>query len=106
MQALNMIVLRVSGVPQPKGSGSVVRGGAYIEDGTKISRAKKKAWAASVKSAGIAARIGQVISTSVMVQVLFSFPIPKTRAKGPRKLVAGDKHIQKPDVDKLARGCL
>lgn len=97
----------VPGVPQPKGSGSIVAGGHYIEAGTGPSRRKKTSWYSKVAEHALLALPGLAsglkIDSPVSASVLFRFPIPKSRLRGKRALKVGDPHVSKPDCDKLIR---
>lgn len=102
----------VRGTPQSKGSRVQIRPRCNIEAGTKVSRARKKAWASAVEASAIEARLTSAIderypiSSPVSVDVALYLPIPKSRLKGVRRIVAGGCHTSKPDVDKLARAIL
>ena len=97
----------VPGVPQPKGSGSIVAGGRYIEAGTRRSRAAKKLWYSKVADYALIAAHGLSrplkIDSAVSVAVVFRFPVPKSRLRGRQRLAPGDPHVSAPDCDKLAR---
>jgi Holliday junction resolvase RusA-like endonuclease len=95
----------VPGVPQPKGSGSRIASGVYLEAGTGPSRKRKVLWYAKVARHALqAARTPlRAIAAPIAVEAVFRFPIPASRRRGKQALTVGDPHISAPDADKLAR---
>jgi Holliday junction resolvase RusA-like endonuclease len=97
----------VPGVPQPKGSGSRIASGVYLEAGTGPSRRRKKLWYSRVadyaRRASHGQGIGPRIDSAVTARVVFRFPIPKSRLRGKRAMAVGSPHVSAPDADKLAR---
>lgn len=98
----------VPGVPQPKGSGSRIASGVYLEAGTGPSRRRKKLWYSKVADHALIAAHGQGnglrIDSAVSARVVFRFPIPKSRLKGRRAIMPGDPHLAPCDLDKILRG--
>jgi Holliday junction resolvase RusA-like endonuclease len=95
----------VPGIPQPKGSGSRIASGVYLEAGTSASRKRKVSWYAKVADAALRAWKPPLVAirAPVTVKAVLRFPIPKSRSRGKRALAPGDPHISAPDADKLAR---
>ena len=97
----------VPGVPQPKGSGSIVAGGVYLEAGTGPSRRRKVRWYSRVadyaRRASHGQGIGPKIDSAVSVRVVFRFPIPKSRLRGRNRIAPGDPHLAPGDLDKNLR---
>ena len=97
----------VPGVPMPKGSGSRIASGVYLEAGTGPSRRRKKFWYSKVADYALIAAHGQGnglrIDSAVSVTVVFRFPIPKSRLKGRRAITPGDPHLAPGDLDKNLR---
>lgn len=106
----------VPGTPQPKGSRQALPMGGkagsrrivLVEAGTRVTRPAKALWYRRVGDYASRARKRPLepICEAVAVEILFRLPIAASRRRGKRRLVPGDPHTQKPDIDKLARGCL
>jgi crossover junction endodeoxyribonuclease RusA len=105
---MGQLAFTVPGVPQPKGSGSIVAGGRYIEAGTGPSRKRKKLWYSKVAEYALIAHhrlaMGLPVDSAVTAEVSLRFPIPASRLRGRRAIAPCDAHTSKPDLDKLLRG--
>lgn len=83
--------------------------GIYLEDGTKISRARKKTWRARIEAEFFLEAHKRYrkkrypLTGPLVVDIVFKFPIPAYRR---RKIEPDELHVQKPDIDKLCRAIL
>ena len=98
----------VEGLPAPQGSKTAVMWGdrpGLIEGGSKVGRAKHKAWREAVEHVASQVRADEPYDGPLSVSVDFRMPMPKSRPAAVKRAGIG-WHSVKPDKDKLLRSTL
>lgn len=93
----------VAGIAQPKGSAKAFgfkRGDGSVGAIVTSDNRSLKGWETNVRTAAQQQCQGQFFDGPVRVAIVFFLPRPKS---APKRVT---HHLTRPDVDKLARGCL
>lgn len=98
-----MTTFRVYGLPAPQGSKTRMPSGAMVEGSSSSGRARLRDWrSACAVAAAQAAPENLPYDGPCVVQVVFRFPMPKSRPAAVRSRGSAWK-ASKPDLDKLCR---
>lgn len=100
-----LAAFEILGVPAPQGSKTKMPNGAVLEAGSKIGRAKHKAWRHAVAETARDIADTEPYDGPLQVSIHFRMPMPASRPAAAR--IAGVwPHSVKPDIDKLVRSTL
>jgi Holliday junction resolvase RusA-like endonuclease len=103
---MDVLTIRVLGVPAPQGSHTRMPNGAMLNGSSKTGRAKHKAWRTAVTETARETWGDQPpLDGPLYLSVTFRFPMPKSRPAATRRAGIG-WHTTRPDLDKVLRTTL